>query len=106
MAREFARGFYKSAAWQRCRTAYIQSVFGLCERCGEPGAEVHHKEYLTPLNIHDPAVTLAWENLELLCQTCHSKEHNAAPLTAEGVAFDADGNVIYTPPGEDVPHTS
>lgn len=101
----WAKPFYKSKAWRQCRDAFSISRHGICERCGAPGYEVHHKEYLTPINIGDPAVTLAWENLELLCPTCHSKEHNAAPLTADGIAFDADGNVIYTPPGEAVPRT-
>lgn len=95
MAREFARGFYKSAAWQRCRTAYIQSVFGLCERCGEPGAEVHHREYLTPDNINDPEVALGWDNLELLCASCHNKEHKREhEALRDDVVFDANGDLV------------
>lgn len=30
---------------------------------------------LTPENIGDPAVSLAWDNLELLCRDCHGKAH-------------------------------
>ena len=67
MARDFAVRFYNSAAWARCRAAYALSVFGLCERCGEAGVEVHHKVYLTPENIDYPPITLGWDNLELLC---------------------------------------
>ena len=70
MAKDWAKAFYKSAAWQDCRSAYIQSVFGLCERCGVPGAEVHHIIYLTPDNINDPYIALSWDNLELLCHEC------------------------------------
>ena len=74
------KGFYKTAAWLKCRAAYIKSVGGLCERCladGKivPGYIVHHKCYLTPENINDTSVTLNWDNLEYLCQPCHNAIH-------------------------------
>lgn len=45
----------------------------------EPGSkdrplEVHHKKPLTAENLTDPRVALNWENLELLCKTCHDEE--------------------------------
>ena len=56
----------------------------MCERCYKKGLvvvgtkehplEVHHKEPLTPENINDPAITLNWDNLELLCKDCHETE--------------------------------
>ena len=51
----------------------------LCERCLargliRQGDEVHHKIRLTPENINDPNISLNWENLELLCKTCHDEE--------------------------------
>ena len=56
----------------------------MCERCLERGVietgskdrplEVHHKTALTAGNITDPNVTLNWQNLELLCKTCHDAE--------------------------------
>ena len=78
--KEYARAFYKSRAWQRCRDSYIKSVGGLCERCLAdglivPGYIVHHKCYLTPENIKDPSITLNWDNLEYLCQAHHNEEH-------------------------------
>lgn len=93
MARDFALSFYKSKAWQDCRDAFFVSRFGLCERCGKPGMIVHHKIKLTPENINSPSVTLNWENLELLCIDCHNREHGGAS-TAEGLAFDENGNLI------------
>lgn len=106
MAREFARKFYGSRAWEKCRASYIVSVNGLCERClanGKyvPGDEVHHKIWLSPENINDPDITLSFENLELLCSSCHSKEHNEkySPVR-EGISFTETGDVIYTPPIE------
>lgn len=95
MAREFAKAFYQSKAWQECRAAYIKSVFGLCERCGQPGDEVHHKIRLTPQNIDDPNITLNWDNLELLCASCHSKEHMSKyGPTRDDVVFDDSGDLI------------
>ena len=96
MAQDWAKAFYKSMGWQKCRAAYIQSVFGLCERCGEPGDEVHHKVYLTPENIDDPYVTLSFENLELLCSSCHSIEHNRKykEVVRNGLKFDNFGNLV------------
>ena len=55
---------------------------------------VHHKIALTPENINDPNITLNWENLELLCQDCHNKEHSCTDVTAEGLAFDENGDLI------------
>ena len=74
------KGFYKTAAWKKCRAAYIKSVGGLCERCRAkglivPGYIVHHKIHLTPMNISDPSISLGFDNLEYLCQDCHNKEH-------------------------------
>ncbi len=96
MAQEWAIKFYNSTAWIKCREAYKQSVFGLCERCGQPGDEVHHKMYLTPENINDPYITLSFENLELLCSSCHSIEHNRKykEIVREGLKFDDLGNLV------------
>lgn len=58
----------------------MRSVGGLCERCLKkglivPGEIVHHKVYISPDNINDPAITLNPNNLELLCRDCHAEEH-------------------------------
>lgn len=81
MAKAFAKGFYKSKAWEDCREAYIKYCGGLCERClaegiYTAGVIVHHKKYLTPDNICNPSVATDFSNLELLCQACHNKEHH------------------------------
>lgn len=78
--KEFAREFYSSGAWAKTRAAYAKSVGGLCEKCVKSGAykageQVHHKVKLTPENIGDPTVSLAWDNLELLCESCHKNAH-------------------------------
>lgn len=78
--KEFSKKLYKSKAWQHTRKAYVSSVGGLCEEClrhglYRAGEIVHHKQPLTPENINNPAITLSWDNLELLCRDCHGKAH-------------------------------
>ena len=78
--KRFAHDFYVSRAWTKCRNAYRTAQGGLCERCAAaglivPGDAVHHKIRLTPDNIDDPNITLNWDNLILLCASCHEKEH-------------------------------
>jgi 5-methylcytosine-specific restriction endonuclease McrA len=92
----FAKKFYKSSAWRKCRDAYFVSQHGLCERCGGPGKIVHHKEYLTPDNINDPVISLNHEMLELHCQDCHNKEHHGSDheVVADGLMFDEYGNLV------------
>lgn len=102
MAREFSRAFYKTSAWRSCRESYLRSKGGLCEDCLQrgiitPGAEVHHVVELTPDNIGNPAVTLSWDNLRLLCHDCHAKRH--AGSTAKRYKIDqATGAVVTEPP--------
>ena len=92
----FARTFYMSRAWVRCRKGYAASKGGLCERCWskgliKPGEEVHHKIRLTPENINDPAIALNWDNLELLCKQCHDEEKQRR---AKRWKIGPDGRVI------------
>ncbi|MCT2535701.1 HNH endonuclease [Aquibacillus koreensis] len=92
----YAKQFYKSKAWRQCRDAYFICQHGLCERCGDPGLIVHHKEYITPSNINDLDITLNHDNLDLLCQTCLNQEHHGAKqsVVRDDVMFDERGNLI------------
>lgn len=95
MAKEWAKSFYRSKAWRHCRQSYINKVFGLCERCKQPGKILHHKVYLNPENINDPEVSLNHDVLEYLCQDCHNREHmeKYSPLRHD-VMFDENGDLI------------
>lgn len=98
MAAEFRKTFYASWPWVKCRRAYIESKGGLCERCLAkglivPGAEVHHKIRLTPENVNNPAISLNWDNLELLCEKCHTEEHTAAHRQGRRWTVDEMGRV-------------
>jgi 5-methylcytosine-specific restriction endonuclease McrA len=95
MAKDFALKFYNSKRWKHCRQSYFTYRHGLCERCQDPGKIVHHKEYLTTTNINDPMVSLSFDNLELLCQTCHNREHHEKyGVTMFGVMFDENGDLV------------
>ena len=80
MAKEFAKQFYSSKAWQACRNEYAQRKHYLCENClrrgiYRPGEIVHHKIHIDPVTIERPEVALNFDNLELLCRVCHANRH-------------------------------
>jgi hypothetical protein len=99
MAQEFAKAFYASAAWKKCRQGYIdhrRSVDGgMCEVCRENlGFIVHHLKEITPRTLNDPRITLSWDNLEYVCKPCHDKIHDYCGRSQESgrrVVFDAAG---------------
>lgn len=99
MAKDYARTFYNSTAWKECRAAFRQQRRGLCERCQaksliRAGEIVHHITPITPANINDPAITLSFSNLMLLCRDCHAEIHGKKP---ERYKIDALGRVTIPP---------
>ncbi len=99
MAKEFAKKFYNSKQWQNCRTAFILSKDGICERCGAPNSKlVHHKTLLTESNINCPETTLSFDNLELLCSACHNLEHMSKyGVLNDGLSFTKSGDLAISP---------
>lgn len=94
MAKDYAIKLYNSKHWALTRDAYFKSVFAICERCGNAGEIVHHKQHISPENINDPGITLSWANLEVLCIDCHNKEHfSKGGTTIDGLCFDEDGEL-------------
>lgn len=95
MAQEYAKAFYRSQEWLRARKAYIKSVGGLCEDCLAkglyvPGKVVHHRTHLSPDNINDEAIRTGFDNLKLVCQDCHAKEHHP---DCKRYRVSADGSI-------------
>lgn len=95
--KEWAKDFYYSKSWRKCREAYKKTQHGICERCQGIAEVVHHKIYLTPSNINDPTITLDYANLEALCLDCHNKEHHSGDALDLGYSYDEDGNIVYAP---------
>lgn len=80
------------------REVHVNSVVppGVCERCfalGKltPATMVHHIRHLTPENIGDPKVSLAYDNLMRLCQDCHAFMHS--DHSGRRCEFNEDGTI-------------
>lgn len=107
MSKPFAKKFYLSKSWEKCRMAYIAHRKacdgGMCEECGARiGCIVHHKTELTPLNINNPDISLGFSNLKYVCQECHNTIHHAKKRGSipgmAGYTFGADGSITILPP--------
>lgn len=100
MARNFAKTFYSSTRWQKCRASYIaerKSIDGgLCEICRKKhGYIVHHKILLTPQNINQPLITLSFKNLMYVCKSCHDEfEGHGIGKTFRKIRFDENGMLM------------
>lgn len=78
MAKKWAKAFYNSSKWRKCRDAYIQYRMlidgGICEECKEePGYIVHHEVILDSENIRDPEIALNHKRMKYVCKKCHDK---------------------------------
>ena len=103
MAKDWAKGFYRSSAWLTTRASYISRRMsidgGLCEECrSRLGYIVHHREHLTRQNINDPTIATAHDNLAYVCRPCHDKydgHGRGRKRQRQRVAdFDSDGQPI------------
>ena len=100
MAQEWAKTFYRSKKWIRCRNSYIGSRIltdgGLCEECHDKlGYIVHHKIILTPENIEDPEVSLNHRHLKYVCKSCHDLyEGHGLQKEKPLCRFDSEGQPV------------
>lgn len=99
--KEYAKTFYKSVKWIKCRNAYIKTRIsidgGICEECKEAaGYIVHHKETLNPDNILNPDITLNPNKLQYVCKNCHDRfeGHGVIKRIKPLCTFDEDGQPI------------
>jgi 5-methylcytosine-specific restriction protein A len=60
------RGVGYSHSWRKVRDAYI-GEHAVCERCGRPAAEVHHRDGRHP----SERGANDWRNLMAVCVGCH-----------------------------------
>ena len=94
-ARNYARKFYSSKAWEKKSKAYRKS-HPLCERCLKKGIYtrstcVHHKIHIDQDNYRDIHILFGDSNLEALCDLCHAEEHSKRKPSFE---FDENGMLI------------
>lgn len=116
MSKPFAKSFYNSQKWITTRDYIFKKQYGICQECGAPGEEVHHKIHLTINNIGNPDIALDEKNLILLCKNCHFQKHRETnpleqsfkkkKLTLDGYYFDENGElqeckryIVYGSPG-------
>jgi 5-methylcytosine-specific restriction protein A len=106
MAKEFAKHFYKTAAWIAFRQSFISERMmldgGLCMDCHDnPGYIVHHWPVpLSPDNIDDPNVTLSTSNVRWVCKDCHDKYPGhgvGGEMICPKIIFDEDGDPLPPP---------
>jgi 5-methylcytosine-specific restriction protein A len=84
---------YDSPIWRSLRRQYLSST-PLCERCranrpprDTPANTVHHKK----AHGDNMDLFLAWDNLESICQSCHSGHQQVADNTGYSQSCDASG---------------
>lgn len=102
MAKEFAKAFYNSKAWIKCKNSYIQQRVmvdgGMCEECHTNiGYIVHHRIALTENNITNPDIALNHDNLEYVCKDCHDQfdGHGLGHKKVQPLfTFDSNGQPI------------
>lgn len=104
IAKVWAKAFYKSAAWLKCKAAYIAERIlidgGLCEDCNTNlGYIVHHTIILNPANINDPDVSLNHKLLRYVCKDCHDK------YPGHGVGVKKEVNYFFDENGMPQPKT-
>ncbi len=89
--------FYNSRKWRKLSKTYKEYKNNTCERCGDILDEkkiVHHKVYINSSNIKNTEITMNFDNLELLCQGCHNREHFGKDKEEKAYKFDESGNLI------------
>jgi len=107
MAKDYAKPFYNSKAWQKTQAAYMASKYYVCENCGGVAHLVHHITPITPVNIVNPVITLHWNNLQALCIDCHNTVHMVGAICAKGLRFNSRGDLIQiNPPCPDENNTT
>lgn len=108
ISRERKKGhpFYSSGKWRSVRESYLKKVHWICEECGRPASQVHHKEELTENDYFvNYEKCYGFENLKALCLDCHNKQpghfagHSNRQAIAEGYKVNMEtGEIEIIPP--------
>lgn len=66
--------FYNSLDWRTLSAKYMQDKGYRCEKCKAMATQVHHVKAIQTEQGWEQR--LDYDNLELLCTSCHNKEHD------------------------------
>lgn len=66
--------FYNSIDWRTLSAKYMQDKGYRCEKCKAMATQVHHVKAIQTEQGWEQR--LDYDNLELLCTSCHNKEHD------------------------------
>ena len=66
--------FYNSVDWRTLSAKYMQDKGYRCETCKAMATQVHHKKAIQTEQGWE--LRLDYDNLELLCVSCHNKAHD------------------------------
>lgn len=97
MAKEWAKGFYDSAIWNKQRLNILKRDKFTCTEkgCRCTATEVHHIIELTKDNINDVNISLNENNLRSLCHDCHTRITKESKIKnkniLEQIVFDENG---------------
>lgn len=98
--RKVGHPFYSSGKWRTVRDAYMRTVHWVCEECGAPAEQVHHRDELKDEDYfvnYDKCYGFA--NLIALCRDCHNKKPGHF-LYGKGKQLVADGYQVNMQTGE------
>jgi len=109
MAKDFAKAFYNSKAWERERDYILKRDHYICTEpfCNNVATEVHHIIEINEANVNDPNITLNENNLRSLCHECHTKitrrmkANGGKENILEDIRFDENGFPVSV---ETAPH--
>ena len=85
--------FYQSTKWRKVRKLIKIERMGICEECGGPGDEVHHKIPLSLQNIDNDSIAIDGSNLQLLCTSCHNAKRSEG-IIRNDVEFNSNGDLV------------
>lgn len=105
--RKVGHPFYSSGRWRKTRDAYLENVHWVCEECGRPASQVHHKDELKDEDYFvNYEKCYGFKNLKALCLDCHNKqpghfaEHAGRQAIADGYKVNMEtGEIELIPPG-------
>ena len=75
-----SKQFYATKAWRKLSYVMRMSSGSVCDMCNNTfelsQLRAHHKAELNEFNINDVSISLNPDNIQVLCHSCHDRQHN------------------------------